>query len=191
MKNELRKKFRSLRDNLNNRAEMDKKITRTVLDLDIFRSAETVLLYYPSGSEVSTLEIFSACQLMGKKIAFPLCLDRDGTMDFFIVKGESDFEKGMYGIYEPKKALEKLADTYDSICFVPGLSFDKRGYRLGYGKGYYDRYLSTFNGISVGLCYDSLVTDSLPADCYDKKVSYLITDKKIYNINFKEDLKNG
>lgn len=187
MKSELRKKLRKVRDELLFKEEYSEKITETLLSSDFFVAADTVLLYYSSGSEVSTTELFEECIKTGKKVAFPRCVDKNGTMDFYIVKEENDLEKGMYGIVAPKAYCEKLIPDKKALCVVPGISFDKNGYRLGYGKGYYDRYLSRFELISVGLCYDKLLSDTLPSDIYDKKVDYLITDKKTYKINSKED----
>ena len=191
MKSELRKKLRRIRDDLPLKEECSEKITDMLLSSDAFINADTVLLYYSSGSEVSTIRLFEECIKERKTVAFPRCIDKNGTMDFFIVKDETDLEKGMYGIVAPKAHCEKLIPDKNALCIVPGISFDKKGYRLGYGKGYYDRYLSRFELISVGLCYDGLLRDELPADIYDKKVDYLITDKKTYTINSKEDFENG
>lgn len=191
MKTELRKEFKKQRDCLENKALYSEMITRLLLESDFYKSAETVLLYNSTGSEVSTDEIFRACLRDGKKTAFPVCLDKNGKMEFFVIEKESDLQEGMYGIYAPEEHCPVLSDNDKCLCCVPGLSFDKKGFRLGYGKGYYDRYLSNFKGISVGLCYDALVSESLPADKYDKSVNYLITDKKIYKFNSKEDFENG
>lgn len=191
MKSELRKELRKIRDDLPLKEEYSKKITVALLSNDIFINADTVLLYYSSGSEVSTIKLFEECIKERKTVAFPRCIDKNGTMDFFIVKDENDLEKGMYNIVAPKEHCEKLIPGKKALCIVPGISFDKKGYRLGYGKGYYDRYLSRFELTSIGLCYDGLLSEALPADVYDKKVDYLITDKKIYKIYSKEDFENG
>ena len=191
MKSELRKKLRKIRDDLPRKEICSKKIAEALLSDDIFINADTILLYYSSGSEVSTIRLFEECVKERKTVAFPRCIDKNGTMDFFIVNDENDLEQGMYGIIAPKAHCEKLIPEKNALCIVPGISFDKTGYRLGYGKGYYDRYLSRFELISVGLCYDKLLSDTLPSDIYDKKVDYLITDKKTYKINSKEDFENG
>ena len=191
MKTELRKKLKEQRDNIINRALCDKKIAELFLTSSLYKQADTILLYSSSGSEVSTDEIFKRCLLDGKTVAFPICLDKDGLMDFFTVKDENDLIEGMYKIKAPKVGCSKLVVDCNCLCVVPGLSFDKQGYRIGYGKGYYDRFLENFEGITVGLCYSELLSESLPKDYYDKNVSYLITDNKIYQFNSKEDFKNG
>ncbi len=191
MKSELRKKLKERRDSLVNKQIYSEKITDLLLASSFYKEAETVLLYSSSGSEVPTNEIYKACLKDKKRIAFPLCIDKNGIMDFFIVDSENDLTDGVYGIKAPSEWCKRLIDDERCLCVVPGIAFDTRGYRLGYGKGYYDRYLENFTGVSVGLCYSELLNENLPADIYDKKVNYLITDKTIYKINSKEDLKNG
>ena len=71
---------------------------------------------------------------------------------------------------------QKVTDFSDAVCLVPGLTFDPDGNRLGYGKGYYDRFLRDFNGKTVGVCYASFVKWNIPSDKYDVPVQYLLTD---------------
>lgn len=191
MKSDLRLQLKAFRDRLDNKAEYDRKIAEQFISSPLFEEAETVLLYYSSGSEISTNEIFRVCLEKGKKVAFPVCLDKDGTMEFFTVRDEHDLAEGMYGIKAPAEGCPRLICDEKCLCAVPGLAFDRKGYRIGYGKGYYDRYLACFPGVSVGLCYDALLCEELPVNEYDIKVNYLITDKTTYNYNSKEDLKNG
>lgn len=75
---------------------------------------------------------------------------------------------------EPDPGLCAKASYFSgAVCVVPGLSFDRRGFRLGYGKGYYDRFLEKFTIITVGLCYNELLSGALPADAYDVPVDYI------------------
>lgn len=192
MKKELRKKLKLLRDKTENRVLRDSIIADAFLTSDLYNKAETLLLYYSSGSEVSTIRILRQALDDGKTVAFPVCLDSKGTMRFYIINSENDLVDGMYGIKAPSDGCKEFTEGENVLCVVPGLAFDKHGYRIGYGKGYYDRFLSAFRGMTVGLCYEQLVYDSLPYDIYDKQVNYLITDKKTYNLkSFKEDFKNG
>ena len=180
MKNQKRKELKKLRDSLENRDSASALIEEAFLSSDIYKTSDTVLLYYAVGSEISTIRIFQNAISDGKRVAFPFCTEKDGVMEFYLVDGEEDLENGKYNIKAPRKDCDKLTAFSDAVCVVPGLSFDKKGYRLGYGKGYYDRFLSEFSGISVGLCYEALLSESLPFDCFDKRVDYLITDKKTY-----------
>lgn len=183
MKKQKRAELKKLRKELKDKELLSKRITDKFLSSELYKTADTLLLYHSVGSEVSTRDIFVAALNDKKRVAFPVCADDKGFMEFYYVKLESDLTEGMYGIKEPAIGCEKYFFEDRGICIVPGLSFDLEGYRIGYGKGYYDRFLSAFNGISVGLCYDALVSESLPRDLYDKNVNSLITDKKIYNFN--------
>lgn len=191
MKTETRKKLRWLRETCTCKEERSETIENLLINSELFKKADTVMLYYSTGDEVSTMKIFDACLENGKRIAFPRCLDSEGTMEFYLIKDKDDLEKGMYGIVEPKKDCELLIPDENALCIVPGIAFDKQGYRMGYGKGYYDRYLSRYKLISIGLTYMLLFCGKLPTDSFDRRVSYIITEKNIYKINDKEDLKNG
>ena len=97
------------------------------------------------------------------------------------VKADSsgDFQEGRYGIFEPISDVPYPKEQIDLII-VPGLGFDKRKYRIGYGAGYYDRYLSDYSGITVGLCREELLTESVLPDVYDVKLSFIATQKEIF-----------
>ncbi len=191
MKRALRRELKKKRAELDNRALLSERITDAFLATDLYKNAEAVLLYYSTDDEVSTRKIFLHALASKKRVAFPVCLDGDGVMEFCYVNSAEDLRDDMYGIRAPKSCCEKFVNRDKAICIVPGIAFDKKGYRLGYGKGYYDRFLEKFKGISIGFCFENMLEYNLPTDEYDKKVDYLITDKTIYNFNDKEDLKYG
>ncbi len=177
----LRVKFREIRKNTPDRKALEKNITDNFLQSELYKNCSSLFLYSATGSEVGLDTVFSKAISDGKKLAFPLCTDRDGNMEFYYVSDEAQLKCGMYGIKEPIKDSCDVAESdSDSLCLVPGLSFSLDGGRLGYGKGYYDRFLEKFNGVSVGVCFESCISENLILDEYDKKVNYLITDKKIY-----------
>ena len=89
----------------------------------------------------------------------------------------------MYGIYEPdREKCDKAVFTDRTLCIVPGVAFGKKGERLGFGKGYYDRFLEAFTGKTVGMSFEECLTDEIPMEKHDRKMDYLITDEKIYKI---------
>ena len=94
-----------------------------------------------------------------------------------VSKGE--LARGSYGICEPTGERELFGDE-NTLCVVPAAVFSKDGYRIGYGKGYYDRFLADFKGISVGFSYDATLVDSLPFDEYDARLDMIITEKGVY-----------
>ncbi len=184
----LRSKYKIIRRDTRFRGPLEESIFHRFTESELFRESESVFLYSSAGTEVSTQKIAALAFELGKKVAFPLCTDYDGNMDFYFVDGADDLTEGMYGIMEPDSTkCEKAEFSKDTLLVVPALAFDRRGYRLGYGKGYYDRFLDKFTGTSVGLCFEECICDFLPVNAYDKKVNYLISDKKTYIFNTTEE----
>ena len=85
----------------------------------------------------------------------------------------------MYGIKEPKSTCEKYIAKENDLVIVPCLSADKQKNRIGYGQGYYDRFLKDFNGVSVSPCYDEMLSDEIPTDNFDMKINIIVTDKEV------------
>ena len=158
-----------------------------LLESEIYKACDSIFLYASCSSEVSTEKIISQAFADSKKVAFPKCLDKDGNMRFYFVSSFDEMLVGHYGIMAPPEHCEAGFGNGHTLCVVPGIAFNPDGYRIGYGKGYYDRFLSCFKGKSVGLCFDECLIDEIPTDGYDRKVDYLITDKKIYKTNIKEE----
>ena len=109
-------------------------------------------------------------------------------MNFMFIESFDELEIGKFGILEPKNHLKKVFDfSKPALCVVPGLCFDKNGFRVGYGGGYYDRFLCKFKGLSAGLCYDKNVLKSIDFDEYDVSVDCLVTESGIKKINRREN----
>ena len=183
-KNELRRYYKAIRLNMADKKCKDKKITENLLNSDIYIKAENILLYVSSSIEVDTFAIIENAFMNNKTVSVPRCNTEDCTMEFYIITSFEDLIKGAYGIYEPDISCKKAFFDEKSVCIVPGLSYDKDGYRLGFGKGFYDRFLSVFSGKSVGLCYDECVCEKTVRDKFDKSVSVLITETEIKTINY-------
>ena len=181
-KKSLRALYKDIRAGVNDRNSKNDNISDFVLSSKEYQNADSVFAYWSVGSEVGTVKIIEKALSDGKRVALPKCTDRDGNMSFYYIDALSSLVDGMYGIKEP--STESYADDFTelSLCLVPALSFDKSGFRLGYGKGYYDRFLSDFIGVTMGLCYEECLCEALPRDCYDKKVNYIITNDKIYDL---------
>ena len=180
-KKSLRALYKNLRACVEDKESKNKLISDYLLRSQQYKNADIIFAYWSVGSEVDTHKIIAEALSFGKKVALPKCTDSQGNMQFYYIDSLSDLTEGMYGIMEPEG--NKTADdfTFSSLCLVPALSFDSDGYRLGYGKGYYDRFLSDFKGISIGLAYEECLCDALPKDEYDKKVNYIITNINQYD----------
>lgn len=183
-KDAIRKACASARDSISKEehASNDAKIIEVASGLVSFRHADIILLYAPIKSEIDVMPIFDLALSRGKKVAFPKCNVEERTMKFHFVSSYDDLKIGAYGIREPKGDLpvydpESTAGV--AICFVPGLAFDVYGYRLGYGKGYYDKFMNVFRGSTIGVAYTCQILPSLPRGRFDKHCDVLITEKGI------------
>lgn len=164
------------------KARMDQKIYENFVGLVSYRYADTLLMYYPKSGEVDTLPIIKGALSAGKKVALPVCETAGFQMSYSYIESLDDLERGAYGIPAPKKSCKKFIkdEKHKSLLIVlPALSFDTRGYRLGYGRGYYDRYMEGFDASSVGLVYSRFIVDRLPIGRYDIAADLLVTEKGV------------
>lgn len=183
-KADARKHFFTLRASIDTvlRKEKSLKICKSVCELSEFSKCDTLFLYAPIKSEADPTPLFDAARLTGMRVAFPISLTDTFELDFRFVDSLDDLLIGAYSIREPKKDAEKAYFTKKSICIVPALAFDFHGHRLGYGKGFYDRFLNKFNGLSVGITYAELKCSNLPHESTDIPVDIIITDKESVRI---------
>ena len=180
VKSELRKHFREMRKTISDKQDKDFLICQNVIQSDLFKNSNQILCYYPLKDEINTLLIIETALKRGKKTALPFCVDENGNMDFYYINSFDDLKSGSFDIMEPDiDKCEKVVDFNSSLCIVPAFSFDKKGFRLGYGKGYYDKFLKKFTFNSIGLCYNNFLGDSLPVDKHDVAVMYIATEDKI------------
>lgn len=183
-KDAIRKEFSIKRDSIekSEKEARDAKICSLATSLASFRHADIILLYAPIKSEIDVMPILHEALAKGKRVAFPRCNTEERTMKFHFVSSEGDLSPCAYGIREPKEDLP----VYDpestqgiAVCYVPGLTFDIYGYRLGYGKGYYDKFMNKFTGCTIGLTYTELISQSLPKGRYDRHCDIMLTEKGI------------
>ena len=164
------------------KSSYDKKICNKLLNLWTVRDSETILCYVSTSIEVDTLSFIKSLLSSGKKVAVPRCEGEKSNMNFYYINSLDELSAGSFGVLEPKPDEKKMVtDTVGSVCIVPAFMFDKSGYRLGYGKGYYDRYLSRYNGVAIGICYDENITDELFRGKYDRAVDFVLTERRIIN----------
>ena len=112
-----------------------------------------------------------------KNVYAPKC-SKNGQMNFFLIKSSDELQKGAYGIPEPTGEIEPVI-TERTVCIVPAVSFTEIGCRLGYGGGYYDRFLSKNPMLfTIGVCYEDLISETLPCTEHDVKVKAVITEER-------------
>ena len=160
----------------------DEAICRAALNLVSFRYAEYVLLYAATENEIDIRAVAEEALARGKKIAYPRCDKETHTMQYHIVTSLDELYPDAYGIAEPppeNPIYDPARDLGSAVCFVPGLVYDKAGFRLGYGKGFYDRYLAAFSGCTIGVVYSDYILPTVPRGRYDMSVDILLTEKGV------------
>ena len=183
-KKELRSYIKIKRKSVENKAEKDSLVAQNLLSLDEIKKAETVLCYISLDDEICTDEIVRVLLDSGKSVGAPYCVDNNGNMDFYYITDFDDLRIQSFGVREPVIEKCKKVTSFDNtIIILPGLCFDSNGNRLGYGKGYYDRFLQIHSLISVGLCYNSFIVKKVPTDMYDKKADIIVTENDVIRIN--------
>ncbi|MBQ8255013.1 MAG: 5-formyltetrahydrofolate cyclo-ligase [Clostridia bacterium] len=184
-KKKLREELLQLRGEISNdeREYAEAAVVSKLLSLASFRFAETVLLYYPIKGELNVLPIVDAAIKAGKKVAFPLCDAESSTMTYHVVSDISELKAGSYGIPEPNSELPLYTPSKEKndLIIIPAVCFDRQGYRIGYGKGYYDRYMGSFGGTAVGVTFHKLLRPSVPRGRFDKHVSLIVTEKGAFS----------
>ena len=178
-KNLLRNNAKQFRKNLP--LELKKKkdyiIFNKIIALNEYKTADNVLCYVSGKNEIDTLQLIEYSLKNGKAVAVPKCCDADGEMNFYYISSLSELEIGKFGIMEPSEKNKIFENCDNSICIVPSLMVDKNKFRLGFGKGYYDRFLARFSGFKCVVCYKDNVVEKLPIYSeFDIKSDVCITD---------------
>ena len=188
LKKTLRKKFISKRNSLASdyRNSSTNTIFATLEEQNFFESSEKIFIYVGFGSEITTETFIKKC--INKKQIFVPKIE-NGKMNLIRLKSWDELAPGHFGVLEPTSS-----DYYEGkidLVVTPSIVFDNNGYRLGYGKGYYDKYFSSREyDISVGLSYHKLLQDNVPKEDHDIKVDVIITEEKTFLINEKYNSNN-
>ncbi|MEA3363042.1 MAG: 5-formyltetrahydrofolate cyclo-ligase [Thermodesulfobacteriota bacterium] len=140
-----------------------------------FARARTLALYSPIHNEVATEQIFVAARKLNQQVCYPKVAGEE--LVFIEVGKLDDLVTGAFGVAEPD-AGERVPVAELDLIVVPGVAFDLRGYRLGYGRGFYDRQLAgkPVDSVTVGLCFEAQLSDCLPNEAHDQRVDYVATE---------------
>lgn len=185
VKTALREKYRAIRTAMteDERKHCDDAIAAQVHRLWQYKKNDTLLVYVSTAIEVDTYKIISQAIQDGKRVAVPRCVTGTRNMEFYYIHSVDELEPGAFNVLEPiPEKSEILTDLSRGLCIVPAFSYDWSGFRLGYGKGYYDRFLSRFEGNIIGICYSNCVQKSLPHGRYDRPVELLVTENYLRRI---------
>ena len=193
-KKELRKEILAHRDGLSQKERHEKsvQIVTSVLELEELKNANKILLYASMRSEVQTDDICYKAKLLGKEIYYPRV--QGNEMKFYSVDEGEAFEVSTFGVREPKMELAKVfLPKEEDVIFVlmPGVVFDQKGNRIGYGGGYYDKYLhwleqmvESENICKAAVAYECQMVDvgRIDREEHDVRPDYIVTESNIYTI---------
>ena len=182
-KTDLRTKYRKIRKEIQPalRRQWDLRIYQNVLDyVDSFQNIPMVYLYLSTKEEADTWELAKRCLRSGVRIAVPKTGPAKGEMHFYVITSFEVLKSGFAGIKEAVVCEEAITDP--GLMLVPGVVFDRERHRLGYGGGYYDRYLREHSSKlkTIALAYENQLVDSLLQEEYDQTPDVLITEEMIY-----------
>jgi len=187
-KKEIRRKMIEMRDT--QPKEIIKEKSRVILEklfeLNYYKKAKNVMFYVDTRNEVRTLDAIKKSIYLGKKVFVPKVINKCDMLAVRI-KSLNELKKGHFGILEPVSG-EMINPKELEVVVIPGVAFDKSGCRLGYGGGYYDRFLQNLkaDAVKIALAFEFQILDELPKEEYDILMDIIITEKRIYFINKKD-----
>jgi 5-formyltetrahydrofolate cyclo-ligase len=146
---------------------------------EFWKKAKTIGITVSNYPEVDTYQIIRKAWEQNKRVVVPKCHPKEKQMSFHELKQFTQLESVYYGLLEPIEALTSKVESVDiDLLIVPGLAFSNEGYRLGFGGGYYDRFLSDFKSNTVSLAFPIQLKDRLPIEKHDLPVQKIITYQK-------------
>ncbi|BCB04817.1 5-formyltetrahydrofolate cyclo-ligase [Bacillus sp. KH172YL63] len=155
------------------------EIEQRLFHSEEWKASDTIGVTVSKSPEINTWNIIKRGWEEGKRIAVPKCIPLNRQLVFYELKDFRELERSYFDLYEPSPDHTSPVQL-DSIqlMIVPGLSFTRRGYRLGFGGGYYDRLLSDYRGLTLSLAFEEQMVESLPVEAFDMPVKTILTEKE-------------
>ncbi len=185
-KKSLRRKILSIREALapQKRKEFSWRITNYLLESPYYQKAQKILLYASFGSEVETGELIAKTLKEGKEVYLPRTLTKEKRLALHRLFDLQELKPGAYGILEPPEENPEIDPQELDLIVTPGVAFDRRGGRLGYGGGYYDRlFAQAPKAQRIGLAFSCQVVEELPLEPHDVRVQALVTEKGLMEVS--------
>lgn len=175
-KNIMRKHVKELMSNLSNEycQKSDELIYQKLINSKEFQKAKILFIYVSKDKEVDSKKIIEYSLNKNKIICVPKCIDNN--MKVYRIESLSDLEPGNFNILEPKSYCKEIDKKDIDLNIIPCLTCDENGNRLGYGKGYYDRFLSDIDSLKICLCRKKLLQKAINFNEHDIKMNIIITD---------------
>lgn len=191
-KEDLRRRMKQVRADIpaDVRAAEDEMLTRIILGTELYETAAFILTYVSFGTEADTQALIRRAIRDGKRVYVPYVFPKTNTMDFFLCEDLGKLRRNRLGIPEPEPDPARLFpytthisldSSENCMILVPGLAFDAKLGRIGYGGGYYDRYLSGFHKkMAVGMAYNEQMVDEVPMGQEDIPLDLVVTPQQAY-----------
>ena len=182
-KKQLREHCLAIRKSLGaaKRAEASLSICRNIGSWDIFQQSQTILTYMPIKSEADPTPLLKLHP--PKRWVIPRIIPEEDHRMVFHPYDPNRLIEHSFGMLEPAPDLPIIQPEEIELTLAPGLAFDKKGFRLGYGGGYFDRFLENFKGVSVGITFHDLLLDTIPHAGHDISMHWLVTDRELLKAN--------
>ncbi|WP_408006771.1 5-formyltetrahydrofolate cyclo-ligase [Pseudalkalibacillus sp. A8] len=183
-KNELRKSTQRKLSGLSKSVKEinEEKIREQLFQLDVWKKATTIGITVSRGNEINTYPIIQEAWEQRKTVVVPKCNSHDHSMDFRKLTSFDQLEIVFFGLKEPIVSKTEIVDPVEiDLLIVPGLLYDPNGYRIGFGGGYFDRYLKRYNGPTISLLHTVQLTERVPTESFDQPVDLLVMPDKILN----------
>lgn len=182
-KKDIRKFISDKRDavHIKQKGEWDDKIFNRLINSEFYRNADVIFAFVSFRSEVDTHRFISYAIEDKKTICVPKIRSKQRGMELFRIESLSDLEPGFFGVLEPKDTCPEANIGDIDLVLMPGMAFDREGGRVGYGGGFYDKFLVEMGRKvhSIALAYDFQVLDEVPMDSRDIPIDGVITDKEL------------
>lgn len=179
MRMDIQKKLSDLSDGI--RDLESEQMREQLFQTDIWKNATTIGVTVSRGNEINTYPIIERAWGEEKTVVVPKCHAKDFSMDFRKIDSYEQLEVVYFGLKEPiVEKTELITPEEIDLLIVPGLLFDEKGFRIGFGGGFYDRYLERYPGITVSLSHPVQLNNDIPKEPFDKPVDYLILPKKVH-----------
>ncbi|MDP4089106.1 MAG: 5-formyltetrahydrofolate cyclo-ligase [Bacillota bacterium] len=166
------------------RQEWDNIIFDRLIDSEYYKRAEMIFTFVSFKSEVDTHRIIKRALEDKKIVCIPKIKSKEKGIELYRINGMDELKPGYFGILEPVESCPAVEAAAFDLILMPGVAFDRKGGRLGYGRGYYDRFLSKLDSESdkIALAYHFQLLDSVPVDIWDVLVDGIITEEEFISI---------
>ncbi|MGL5150676.1 MAG: 5-formyltetrahydrofolate cyclo-ligase [Clostridium sp.] len=181
-KKNIRKNILSLRARVKNGNDKNQKILNRLIETEEIKKSRNIFVYISFGHEIDTREFIKWCFDNEKQVYVPKITEEKGTMEAIKITSLDELKENKLGILEPidGKQIKNINDI--DVVILPGAAFDLKGGRIGYGGGYYDRYLKGYSNCKISLTYEIQILNEIPMEEHDISYDILISEKNIYKV---------